>query len=152
MLKIITILFEKGFGKVMILALLIAISINVFLCYERKLLQSDVINYKTEATLIRADNQNLSDQVERANLAIHQYQQQIASLHNKILTRLQHAESRSNEILEELEKHKTWRDQPIPTGIKRLFNKRNNSQANKTDTPNLSGKPAMSKPTIPFTQ
>lgn len=137
MVNIITMLFEKGFGKSMILALLVAISINVFLCYERRLLQSEVANARTEATLIRADNQNLANQVERANLAISQYQQQIASLHNKILNRLQQAENRSNEILEELEKHKNWRDQPIPNSIKRLLNKRSNPLSPKTTAPNM---------------
>lgn len=124
LLKMIRQFIQQGFGKTMVLALMVAVIINGFLCYERKVLQAEAKAHRTEAALIRADNQNLANQLENANLAIAQYRQQVKALHDNVLNRLQQAENRSNELIKELDKHQTWRTQPVPAGVGRLLNAR----------------------------
>lgn len=137
-------------NKALVVAVIIGIAINGFLCYERKVLQAQAASHRTEAALIRADNQNLANQLERANLSIQQYQAQVKALHQNILTRLQQAESRSNEILEELEKHKSWRDQPLPTGVSKLLNARSGTLSNGQTAPTaLPAKPPVPNTPLP---
>lgn len=143
-------LITPSFNKALVVALMIGVLINGFLCYERKVLQAEAKAHRTEAALIRADNQNLANQLERANLSIKQYEKQVQALHNKILTRLQQAETRSNEILEELENHKNWRDQPVPTGIGRLLNARSGTLSSGQTAPaTLPAKPPVPNATLP---
>lgn len=122
--KLISHIIAPNFSKTIAVALFFAVIINGFLCYERKVLQAEAKAHRTEAALIRADNQNLANQLENANLAIAQYRQQVKALHDNVLNRLQQAENRSNELIKELDKHQTWRTQPLPAGVGKLLNQR----------------------------
>lgn len=130
---------EKGFGKTMIIAVIIGVCVNAFLCYERKILQADNQAKQMEIALVRADNQSLANQLEQANQHILQYQKQMDKLHKQVLDKLTQAEERTNEILLELETHPSWSNQPVPTGVSRLLNQRSgtvsNSKANSAPLP-----------------
>ncbi|EPZ99346.1 hypothetical protein HPSMNH_1408 [Glaesserella parasuis MN-H] len=139
MFSIISGMIEKSFGKAMIIALLIGVCINAFLCYECKILQADNQSKQEEIALVRADNQSLANQLEQANQHILQYQKQVDKLHQQVLTKLTQAEKRTNEILLELENNSSWSYQPVPTDVSRLLNQRSgtvsNSKANSATLP-----------------
>ncbi|OIT25476.1 hypothetical protein [Glaesserella parasuis] len=139
MFSIISGMIEKSFGKAMIIALLVAVCINAFLCDECKILQADNKAKQAEIALVRADNQSLANQLEQANQHILQYQKQVDKLHQQVLTKLTQAEKRTNEILLELENNQSWSYQPVPTGVSRLLNQRSdtvsNSKANSAPLP-----------------
>ncbi len=135
MFSIISGMIEKSFGKAMIIALLIGICINAFLCYERKILQ--------------ADNQSLANQLEQANQHILQYQKQVDKLHQQVLTKLTQAEKRTNEILLELENNQSWSHQPVPTGVSRLLNQRSGTVSNsKANSAHLSPNKTVPQPQV----
>lgn len=135
-------IIERGFGKAMIIAVMIGVVINAYLCYERKNLQAENHAQRTEIALIRADNQNLANQLEHAQAHILQYQKQVERLHNQVIEKIQAAEERTNEILSELEKNQNWSNQSVPDGVSRLLNKRT-TQSSKAQSATLPEKPAM---------
>lgn len=142
--------FRPTLNKAMAIALGVGLLVNGFLCYERKVLQAEAQSHRTEAALIRADNQNLANQLERANLAIVQYREQVKALHENVLHRLQQAEQRSNELITELDKHQNWRNQPIPSGVGKLLNARSGKvSSNPTHAPNVPNKPPVPNTKLP---
>lgn len=148
--KLIDHLIAPNFNKAMAVMLFFAVIINGFLCYERKVLQAEAQTHRTEAALIRADNQNLANQLENANLAIAQYRQQVKALHDNVLNRLQQAENRSNELIAELDKHQTWRNQPIPSGVGKLLNQRSGQiSASQTQPTALPTDKSVPNPKVP---
>lgn len=146
--KLIRYIITPNFSKTIAVALFFAIIINGFLCYERKVLQAEAQAHRTEAALIRADNQNLANQLENANLAIAQYRQQVKALHDNVLKRLKLAENRSNELIKELDKYQTWRHQPIPAGVGKLLNQRS-GQVSTNQTQSTVLPPNKPMPTAP---
>ncbi|MDH2998111.1 hypothetical protein A1D22_09505 [Pasteurellaceae bacterium LFhippo2] len=151
MFKLITSFIEKGFGKTMIVALLIAVVVNAFLCYERKALQVKVQSQQSEIKLLSADNHNLANQVENAQIQILQYQNQVNTLHKNVLAKMKQAEQRNNEILHELANHKHWADGNVPDAISRLLKQRadHSLPTDKTEPANLPN--GRSVPTAPVT-
>lgn len=115
-------IFIGAFGKIMIGIVLLLLTTNILSCYEKKVAQEKLITSQQEVALVRADNQNLANQLENTQLQIKQYQQQVKALHNNVLAKLQQAEQRSYDIMQQLEKNKTWSNQSVPTNISKLFN------------------------------
>lgn len=142
-------LLTAGFGKIMIVALLTMIGLNAFLCYAGKQLQADNQAKQTEIALVRADNQNLANQLELAQAHAEQYRRQINQLHNQVLAKLNQAEKRTNALLNEIDKHQSWANQPLPDSISRLLNQRTGKQANQATNADLPSKQAVPKPNIP---
>lgn len=136
-------LLTASFGKVMIMALLAMVAINAFLCYSGKQLQAENQAKQTEIALVRADNQNLANQLELAQAHAEQYRRQINQLHNQVLDKLNQAEERTNALLNEIDKHQSWANQPLPTGIGSLLQQRTGKQANQATDTAMPTKPAM---------
>lgn len=142
-------LLTAGFGKVMIFALLGLVATNAFLCYSGKQLQAENQAKQTEIALVRADNQNLANQLELAQAHAEQYRRQINQLHNQVLDKLNQAEARTNALLNEIDKHQSWASQSLPTSIGSLLQQRTGKQANQATDAAMSTKPAVpiAKPT-----
>lgn len=136
-------LLTAGFGKVMIFALLGLVATNAFLCYSGQQLQAENQAKQTEIALVRADNQNLANQLELAQIHAEQYRRQINQLHNQVLDKLNQAEERTNALLNEIDKHQNWANQPLPDAVSRLLNQRTGKQANSATDTAMPTKPAM---------
>lgn len=90
-------LLTAGFGKVMIFALLGLVATNAFLCYSGKQLQAENQAKQTEIALVRADNQNLANQLELAQAHAEQYRRQINQLHNQVLGAVNNSQRKPNQ-------------------------------------------------------
>lgn len=136
-------LFIGAFGKIMVGLVVVLLGSNIFSCYEKKSAQQQLITAKQEIALVRADNHNLANQLENAQIQIQQYQAQVKALHQNVLNKLQQAEQRSDEIMQQLEKHQTWSSQPVPTELGKLFNQRDKSadKTHRTFMPNATTLP-----------
>ena len=124
----------------MIASVMILVPINIYLCFKGKSLDNELQSKKVEVELIKSDNRNLANQLENAHIQLEDYQRQMDALNKKVLAKMQQAEERSNEIINELEKQKAWATQPVPDGIGRLLKQRTHSlsdrQAEPTAMPN----------------
>lgn len=136
-------LLTAGFGKVMIFALLGLVATNAFLCYSGKQLQAENQAKQTEIALVRANNQNLANQLELAQTHAEQYRRQINQLHNQVLDKLNQAEERTNALLNEIDKHQSWANQPLPDSVSRLLNQRADRQNHQTTDTAMPTKPAV---------
>lgn len=117
--------FSGSFSKAMMVSVMLLVPINAYLCYKGKSLESDLQTKRTEMALIQADNHNLANQLENAQIQVATYQKQMNDLNQKVLAKMQQAEKRSNEIIHTLEKHSAWANEPVPSDVSRLFNQRN---------------------------
>ncbi|OOS00654.1 hypothetical protein B0186_05575 [Canicola haemoglobinophilus] len=135
--------FIGAFSKAMIAAVLILVSVNGYLCFSNKVKEQKLINASEIIKQEKATNQQLSYQLEHAQRQINQYQAQVKALHENVLNHLQQAENRTNEIMQELQNVTTWSNQPVPTNIIRLFDKRTRAinQAHSPTLPNGSTVP-----------
>lgn len=134
--------FNGSFGKSMIVSIIVLVAVNIFLCAKSKFLQADIQAKTTEIALTQADNRHLVNQLKIAQVQIEQYQKQMKALQDNVLAKLQQAEERTNEIITELDNHKSWANQSIPTAVSRLLNQRTakpKHQAKSADLPQ--GKP-----------
>ena len=124
----------------MIASVMILVPINAYLCFKGKSLDNELQSKKVEVELIKSDNRNLANQLENAHIQLEDYQRQMDALNKKVLAKMQQAEERSNEIINELEKQKAWATQPVPDGIGRLLKQRTHKlsarQAEPTAMPN----------------
>lgn len=115
---------NKHFSPLMIVLVIIGILANSVLFYKNENLKAELQARTTEIALTQADNRNLANQLEHSHIRLEVYQKQVDDLNKKILAKMKQAEQRSNEILNELEKHKTWADSAVPSPISRLLNER----------------------------
>lgn len=136
-------LLTAGFHKILIMVLLVLIATNAFLCYLGKQLQAESQAKQTEIALVRADNQNLANQLELAQAHAEQYRRQIDRLHTQVLNKLNQAEERTNALLNEIDKHQSWANQPLPSGISRLFQQRTGKQADQSTDSTMPQKPTV---------
>ncbi|MCK3655803.1 hypothetical protein A4G19_08545 [Pasteurellaceae bacterium Macca] len=114
-------LFSLSFGKGMIACVLTLVSINVWLCYQNKSKEQQLITAGREIALTQSANRALNTQLMLARKQIEQYQQQVNVLHQKVLVHIQNAENRTHELINELEKNKSWANQPVPSNLSRLL-------------------------------
>lgn len=112
-----------NFGQATTVSIAVLVVINAWLCYNGKRLEAENLATKTEIALVQSDNRNLAEQIRLANDSIAHYRQQVKDLHQTVLVKMQQAENRTNEIMQELEKH-SWADEPIPTDVERLLKQR----------------------------
>ena len=88
----------------MMISVMVLVPINAYLCYKGKSLESDLQSTRTQIALIQADNHNLANQLENAQIQAAAYQKQVDDLNQKVLAKMQQAEKRNNEIIHTLEK------------------------------------------------
>lgn len=117
-----------NFGQTTTAAIAVLVVINAWLCYNGKRLEAENHATKTEIALVQSDNRNLAQQIKIANDSIMHYRQQIKELHQTVLVKMQQAENRTNEIMQELEKH-AWADEPIPADVERLLKRAESDRA-----------------------
>lgn len=117
-----------NFGQTTTAAIAVLVVINAWLCYNSKRLETENHATKTEIALVQSDNRNLAQQIKIANDSIMHYRQQVKELHQTILVKMQKAENRTNEIMQELEKH-AWADKPIPADVERLLKRAESDRA-----------------------
>lgn len=117
-----------NFGQTTTASIAVLVVINAFLCYNGKRLEAENHATKTEIALVQSDNRNLAQQIKIANDSIMHYRQQVKELHQTVLVKMQQAENRTNEIMQELEKH-TWADEPIPADVERLLKRAESDRA-----------------------
>ncbi|MBF0783888.1 hypothetical protein E4T80_00125 [Muribacter muris] len=135
---------SAAFGKSMIASVIVLFSVSSYLCYQNKSKEQQLITAGKELTLIKADNRQLANQLENAHIQIAQYQSQVKALHQNVLSKLQHAEERTNDILAELEKQQNWAKQPVPDRLSRLLKQRagKHQQTQSADLPQRKSLPA----------
>lgn len=131
--------FSGSFSKAMMISVMVLVPINAYLCYKGKSLESDLQSKRTEIALIQADNHNLANQLENAQIQAAAYQKQVDDLNQKVLAKMQQAEKRNNEIIHTLEKHSAWANEREPDDVSRLLNQRTASpvQGSQTESPTL---------------
>lgn len=129
--------FYGGFSKAMIASVMILVPINTYLCFKGKSLDNELQSKKVEVELIKSDNRNLANQLENAHIQLEDYQRQMDALNKKVLAKMQQAEERSNEIINELEKQKAWATQPVPDGIGRLLKQRTHPLSERQTQPSV---------------
>lgn len=129
-------LFSATFGKTMIVAIMGAVVINGYLCFQNKVKDQQLITAEHKLHTIQAHNEQLKAQLEHTQLQIEQYQVQVKNLHQNILEKVQQAEKRTHDIHIQLQQVKTWRDQPVPDNISRLFNERKTTISSSTPVSN----------------
>ncbi|MGR6981204.1 hypothetical protein ACUHGC_07340 [Testudinibacter sp. P27/CKL/0425] len=78
---------------------------------------------QAQQTLV-AENAQLAEQHRNQRLQLVRYQQQVEQLNSALQQQKQQADRRSEQLNEALqhEQNQTWRNQPVPDDIKRLFN------------------------------
>lgn len=138
--------FSGSFSKAMMISVMVLVPINAYLCYKGKSLESDLQSTRTQIALIQADNHNLANQLENAQIQAAAYQKQVDDLNQKVLAKMQQAEKRNNEIIHTLEKHSAWANERVPDDVSRLLNRRTanpvqNSQTESATLPANSGLP-----------
>lgn len=121
----------------MILLVLSGVVANFVLFQKNTGLKAELQAKNTEIELTQADNRNLANQLENSQIQLEAYQKQVDDLNKKVLAKMKQAEQRSNEILNELEKHKTWADSAVPDSIGRLLNRKGTLSNNQTEPDNL---------------
>ena len=131
--------FSGNFSKAMMISVMVLVPINGYLCYKGKSLESDLQSKRTEIALIQADNHNLANQLENAQIQVATYQKLVDELNQKVLAKMQQAEKRNNEILHTLEKHSAWANERVPNDVSRLLNQRttNSIQSSQTESTTL---------------
>lgn len=136
---------ERGFGKSMVVAVVVLVGINAYLCFKSKALEANITTTQAQIALIKKDNHNLAEQLEGAQRAIGHYRRQVKELHDNILSKMQTAEVRTSEILGEIEQHKNWANEPVPDELGRLL-KHGAVSDGKTKSSDVSTQPTL--PTI----
>lgn len=121
---------NKHFSPLMILLVLGGVLSNFVLFRQTESLKAELQAKTTEVALTQADNRNLANQLENSQIQLEAYQKQVDDLNNKVLAKMKQAEQRSNEILNELEKHKTWADSVVPDSVGKLLNERKGAVSN----------------------
>ncbi|EXI61677.1 hypothetical protein MHD_05415 [Mannheimia granulomatis] len=115
---------NKHFSPLMIVLVLLGVAANFVLFRQNESLKSELQAKTTEIELTQADNRNLANQLENNQIQLEAYQKQVDDLNQKVLAKMKQAEQRSNEILNELEKHKKWADSAVPPSVGKLLNER----------------------------
>ncbi|MEG9499911.1 hypothetical protein [Mannheimia indoligenes] len=128
---------NKHFSPLMIMLVLVGVLANFVQFRQNESLKADLQARTTQNQLIQADNRNLANQLENSQIQLEAYQKQVDDLNKKVLAKMKQAEQRSNEILNELEKHKTWADSAVPDSIGRLLNRKGTPSNNQTEPDNL---------------
>lgn len=121
---------NKHFNPLMIVLVLVGVVANFVLFRQTESLKAELQAKTTEVALTQADNRNLANQLENSQIQLEAYQKQVDDLNNKVLAKMKQAEQRSNEILNELEKHKTWADSVVPDSVGKLLNERKGAVSN----------------------
>lgn len=98
---------NKHFSPLMIVLVLVGVLANFVQFRQNESLKADLQARTTQNQLIQADNRNLANQLENSQIQLEAYQKQVDDLNQKVLAKMKQAEQRSNEILNELEKHKS---------------------------------------------
>lgn len=82
-------------------------------------------------------NHHLGAQLEKVNQEVRVYLKQSQALQQSIQTEIQHKRVKTDEILQILEKHKSWADQPVPDDVARLLKQTDvsNTQRHTADLP-----------------
>lgn len=132
-----------NFGQTTTTALAVLVAVNAWLCYNGKRLEAENQAIQTEIALVQNDNRNLAEQIKTANQSIQHYREQVKALHLSVLAKMQQAEERTNEIMQELDKYQDWATQSLPDGIERLLNQHKADRALSSDSPYS---PTLSKP------
>lgn len=130
-------LTNKHFSPLMILLVLSGVVANFVLLQKNTGLKAELQAKNTEIELTQADNRNLANQLENSQIQLEAYQKQVDDLNKKVLAKMKQAEQRSNDILNELEKHKKWADSAVPDSIGRLLNRKGTPSNNQTEPDNL---------------
>lgn len=115
---------NKHFSPLMIVLVLVGVLANFVQFRQNESLKADLQARTTQNQLIQADNRNLANQLENSQIQLEAYQKQVDDLNQKVLAKMKQAEQRSNEILNELEKHKKWADSAVPPSVGKLLNQR----------------------------
>lgn len=126
---------NKHFSPLMILLVLGGVLSNFVLFRQTESLKAELQAKTTEVALTQADNHNLANQLENSQIQLDAYQKQVDDLNNKVLAKMKQAEQRSNEILNELEKYKTWADSLVPDSVGKLLNERKGAVSNPQTVP-----------------
>ncbi|PJG82119.1 hypothetical protein [Caviibacterium pharyngocola] len=127
--------FIGAFGKVMIGTVIMLVSINGYLCFANKVKEQKLITAEQAIAQEKENNRQLANQLDNARLQINQYQAQVKALHENVLNQLQQAENRTNEIINELQTVTSWSNQPVPSNVSRLLNKRKSANDNSPTAP-----------------
>ena len=100
--------------------LIICVGLSVGLDYSKRKSQRLTEQNRT----LQTENQLLAEQQKNQVEQLQRYQQQVDQLSNALQQQKQHADSRTEQLHEALqhEQNQTWRNQPVPDDIKRLFN------------------------------
>ncbi|HGO5823411.1 TPA: hypothetical protein ACK3JW_001079 [Mannheimia haemolytica] len=129
---------NKHFSPLMIVLVLVGVLANFVQFRQNESLKADLQARTTQNQLIQADNRNLANQLENSQIQLEAYQKQVDDLNQKVLAKMKQAEQRSNEILNELEKHKKWADSAVPPSVGKLLNQRKRTVSNpQTEPDNL---------------
>lgn len=123
-------LTNKHFSPLMIFLVLSGVVANFVLLQNNISLKAELQAKTTEIELTQADNLNLANQLENSQIQLEAYQKQVDNLNNKVLAKMKQAEQRSNDILNELEKHKKWADSAVPHTVGKLLNQRKGTLSN----------------------
>ncbi|MFA9487455.1 MULTISPECIES: hypothetical protein [unclassified Mannheimia] len=115
---------NKHFSPLMIVLVLVGVLANFVQFRQNESLKADLQARTTQNQLIQADNRNLANQLENSQIQLEAYRKQVDDLNQKVLAKMKQAEQRSNEILNELEKHKKWADSAVPPSVGKLLNQR----------------------------
>lgn len=129
---------NKHFSPLMIVLVLVGVLANFVQFRQNESLKADLQARTTQNQLIQADNRNLANQLENSQIQLEAYQKQVDDLNQKVLAKMKQAEQRSNEILNELEKHKKWADSAVPPSVGKLLNQRRSAVSHtQTEPDNL---------------
>ncbi|HGO5855313.1 TPA: hypothetical protein ACK3JH_002237 [Mannheimia haemolytica] len=129
---------NKHFSPLMIVLVLVGVLANFVQFRQNESLKADLQARTTQNQLIQADNRNLANQLENSQIQLEAYQKQVDDLNQKVLAKMKQAEQRSNEILNELEKHKKWADSAVPPSVGKLLNQRKRAVSHpQTESDNL---------------
>lgn len=136
----------KHFNPILIVIVLAGIVANMYLFYAKQNLTAQLQANQKELAFTQADNHNLANQLENAQIQAEIYKKQIDALNQKVLLKMQQEEERNNEIVKALESAQKWALTPVPVNVSKLLNNRNSALSNtKTESshvPNASDVPS----------
>lgn len=114
-------LFADGFAKVTVFAVLVLFAVTSYLCVQNKAKQATIEIVEHRLAQQQLANQQLNQQLMKAQQQITDYLQQTKRLQENVLQQLQHKREQTDEILQILEKHKSWAEQPVPDDVSRVL-------------------------------
>ncbi|MGX2949372.1 hypothetical protein ACWIUA_00490 [Ursidibacter sp. B-7004-1] len=112
---------RDGFAKSMVFCVAVLFAISSYLCVQNKAKQAQLNITQNLVKQQQEINKVLNLQLEKNNKQIEQYIKESQQLKQKVINHFQQKQERNNEIYQQLEQHKTWAEQPVPSSVGRLF-------------------------------